>query len=103
MQGPYNLGTFGSLPTPSEGGWERGRLARGQTYRVVKAFHDADGQEHLVGEEWLFLGAMFNKFDDELAICIRLVGGEEWKIPLIWSEDEQGDTLENWQNYVMRI
>src|SRR5581483_8327776 len=97
MQGPYNVGTFSNLPAPSDWSWERTRLARGKTYRVIRSFADADGQEPPVGEEWVFLGEMFNKFDDELTVCIRSGGDEEWRIPFIWRADKQEEVLEHWQ------
>lgn len=100
MQGPYSPGTFSKLPAPSELSWERTGPARGQTYRVIKAFDDADGHEHPVGERWLFLGGMFNKFDDEWTLCVQLSSGEEWKIPLSWRADKQGNVLEHWQAYL---
>lgn len=103
MQGPYKIGSIGSPVAPSEWDWERNRLIRGERYRVIKAFFDADGHEHAIGEEWLFISTLFSKFDDELTICIRLTSGEEWKIPLLWSVDQQQDVIERWQNYVMRV
>ena len=102
MKGPYAPETFAGLPAPSEVSWERSGPVRGQTYRVSEAFEDADGHNHPVGETWLFLGAMFNKFDDEWQLCVRLPSGEEWIIPLGWSADKQGHTLQRWQHYLTK-
>jgi hypothetical protein len=99
MQGPYGRGTL-DLPPPSEWSWERNQLARGQTYRVSKAFEDADGDVHPVGEAWVFLGAMFNKFDDELTLCVRLPSGTEWKIPLLWRPDQQAAVIDRWSEFM---
>jgi hypothetical protein len=87
----------------SEGACERTRLVRGGRYRVTKAFRDADGDEHLTGEEWIFVSTLFSKFDDELTLCIRDVGGNEWKIPLDWKINNQQDVIENWQQYVAAL
>ena len=100
MQGPYRIGSLGSPVTPAEGDWERTRLVRGERYRVIKPFRDADGDEHPIGQEWIFVSTLFSKFDDELTLCIRDVSGEEWKIPLIWKPDRHMDVIENWQQYL---
>jgi len=100
MQGPYSQGTLANLSAPSNGDWERGRLVRGQAYRVIMPFQDADGQDHPVGETWIFLGQMFNKFDDELVLCVRIDGEAEWKIPLVWQANKQEDVIENWRHYL---
>jgi hypothetical protein len=67
---------------------------RGERYRVIKPFSDADGDDHPVGEEWLFIGIKFSKFDDELMICIQLSSQDEAIIPLIWREDGQQEVIE---------
>ncbi len=100
MKGPYSLGTYSQLPPPTAFGWERTGPARGKTYRVTQAFRDADGHEHLPGETWMFLGGMFNKFDDEWTLCVRFASGEEWRIPLGWGADRQENVLEHWQDYL---
>jgi len=74
MQGPYRIGSQGSPVTPAQGDWERTRLVRGERYRVIKMFRDADGDEHPIGEEW--------------------------KIPLIWKPDRHMDVIENWQLFL---
>jgi len=103
MQGPYKPGTIGSPVAPSHGDWETNRLIRGQRYRVIKRFSDADADEHDIGEEWAFISTLFSKFDDELTICVRDVTGEEWTIPLIWTPDKQQDIIERWQDYFSRV
>jgi hypothetical protein len=100
MQGPYSQGTYTGLPAPSVGAWEQYRLVRGNAYRVIKTFNDADNHNHPVGETWIFLGAMFNKFDNELVLCVRLAESAEWKIPLIWQTDKQQDVIESWKAYL---
>ena len=74
----------------------------GKTYRVIKAFRDGDADEHLVGEEWVFLGSWFNKFYDEYFFWVRFTSDEEWKIPLVCEKDRQEEILVHWQNYFMR-
>ena len=72
----------------------------GRALWVIKPFRDADGDEHPIGQEWIFVSTLFSKFDDELTLCIRDVSGEEWKIPLIWKPDRHMDVIENWQQYL---
>jgi hypothetical protein len=102
MQGPYNPGTFSNLAPAHIWSWERGQLVRGQVYRVIRPFTGSDGSNHPVGEEWRFLGEMFNKFDDELILCVQFPSGQEWKISLIWTADQQAEILNRWSNYVAK-
>jgi hypothetical protein len=102
MQGPYHAGTFSDLPPTSSWNWERGQFERGQVYRIIKAFADADGATHPVGEKWRFLGGGFNKFDDEVILCVQFPSGEEWKISLIWREDFQARVINSWSDYIAR-
>ncbi len=83
MQGAYRIGSLGSPVTPAEGDWERTRLVRGERYRVIKPFRDADGDEHPIGEEWIFVSscsgspARADVFDESEKIC--QIGGTELK------------------------
>ena len=101
VQGPYDIGSIGAQVGPSEWDWEKRHLVRGERYRVIKQFVDADGSEHPIGEEWQFLGSTFSKFDDELILWVRLQSGD-WKIPLVWNKGKQQTVIENWQEYVTR-
>jgi hypothetical protein len=74
----------------------------GETYRVIKTFRDGDADEHPVGEEWVFLGSWFNKFENESLFWVRLDCGEEWKIPLVWEKDRHEEILVHWQDYLKR-
>ncbi|HMD54883.1 MAG TPA: hypothetical protein VKJ65_10070 [Phycisphaerae bacterium] len=104
MQGPYPNGTSWYLEIPpTEWDWERDRLIRGERYRIIKPFVDADGDEHPIGEEWLFLRAMYSQFDDLLTLCVCFPSGDEWKIPLLWNKDKQQDIIEHWSDYMARI
>ncbi len=100
MKGPYSAGTHDYGVPPTQRDWEFGRLERGHRYRVVKAFVDADGDRHDVGEEWVFVTQMFSKLDDELTICVRSESNEEWRIPMSWKPDAQQDTIEGFRHYV---
>jgi hypothetical protein len=101
VQGPFKTGTLVNSVTRVQGHWESRSFVRGEIYRVVKSFVDAEGDPHLVGESWIFIGAMFSKFDNELTVCIRLMSGEEWKFSLIWKKDKQQDVIEHWRQYVV--
>lgn len=101
MQGPYKIGSIGSRVPPSGWDWERTHLVRGERYRVIKPFVDADGNDHPPGEEWQFLSSMFSKFNDLLILCVRFQSGD-WKIPLEWTPDKQQHVIEGWQEYVQQ-
>jgi hypothetical protein len=79
--------------------WEKRAFVRGETYQVSKAFVDADGDEHPIGEQWTFISSMYSRFDSEMILCTRIPSGEEWMIPLIWEEEKQGEIIENWTAY----
>lgn len=102
MVGPHPPGTFKPIVPPSA--WEeRRRVVRGQRYRVIRAFKDADGDEHPVGESWIFLMEMFNRFDDELNLCVRSASGDEWRISLLWKPEAQQDVIEDFFQYVAPV
>jgi hypothetical protein len=103
MNGPYAPDTFKNLISPSQSEWEKNRLVRGQHYRVVQSFVDADGDKHPVGEDWVFITSMFSRFDDELTLCVRLVSGDEWKIPLVWKPEAQQEVIEDFLQYVASV
>jgi hypothetical protein len=101
MIGPHPRGTFKPIVPPSA--WEASRMVRGKQYQVIKAFKDANGDEHLVGENWVFLMKMFNRFDDELNLCVLSASGEEWRIPLIWKREGEQEVIENVARYVSLV
>jgi hypothetical protein len=75
-------------------------LVRGERYRVIKPFIDADGDVHLAGEEWAFVSAMYSKFDNLLTLCVHLSSGDEWALPLLWKKDKQAEIIEHFPTYV---
>jgi hypothetical protein len=83
----------------SETHWEAGCMERNRAYRVVQPFLDADGDLHDVGEEWIFLGAMFSRYDDELVLGVQL-NGQEYRISLLWKPEAQESVVENFTRYV---
>ena len=83
-----------------QGPWEAGRVERGNRYRVIQPFFDAEQDEHSVGEEWTLISTGFNKFDNELELRVRTKDGTDWIIPLSWDGDRQFDVLEHWSAYV---
>ena len=80
--------------------WDANRMSRGQSFEVIKAFEDADGDLHQVGEAWTLVGTGFNKFEDEMWVGVRTADGTEWQMPLVWNEGCQADVLERWETYV---
>lgn len=102
MRGPYETGATASPVPASSDSWEqRHGLLRGRDYRVAKAFVDADGDTHSIGEQWSFVCGMFSKFDNEITICARRRDGGDWKIPLVWDRESQQDIIENIEAYIV--
>jgi hypothetical protein len=103
MNGPFPVGTYADVPLPTQWSWENNRLIRGMEYRVTKSFIDGDGNEHLPGEEWCFIGSSFSAYYEKLGICIRSKSNEEWNFSLYWRPDGQEEIAENFLNYVIPI
>jgi hypothetical protein len=99
MRGPFRPGTFRSIGSVTH--WER-CVVRGNKYRVITEFDDADGAFHSLGEEWFFLGSYFVPYDDDLTIFIATDNGHEWKLPLCWRSEMQLDVCENFAKYVVQ-
>jgi hypothetical protein len=68
----------------------------------VKAFRDADGLTHPLGETWTFLASIFSPYDDELLIAVALPDASEWRIRMIWTPDGQDRVIERFTNYVVK-
>jgi hypothetical protein len=99
MLGPKPKGTWTGGKAPNCGPIYRS-LTAGQRYRVVIEFRDHDGHTHPVGEVWTFLGYSFLPYDDGLSFFVSLDNEHEWHIPLQWRTEEQGEILDNLQQYV---
>lgn len=82
---------------------ERLRIVRGQRYRVTRAFTDADGVLHPVGEEWTFTASKFSRFEDEYVISVRFDAGGTMSFGLICQEDRQYGIIRNFSEYVVAI
>jgi hypothetical protein len=103
MMGPYPPGKFLVLPTLGENSWEYNTLERDANYRVIKPFTDFDGTVHNLGDEWTFLGAMFDRMDSTLFLCISKLDKSEWQIPLNWDPENQGEIIDSFsREYVVR-
>lgn len=101
MKGPFPRGTHKITWVDS---WEQRRgLVRGQWYRVLRPFADRDGDQHVSGEEWKFVAAMFSPIEQALMICVGDQRGEEWRIILQWSEDRHQDVIEHFNEFVQPI
>ena len=99
MQGPYH--SVADLHGPTAGDWElRHGLTRGTKYRVAVAFSDADEYAHAVGEMWVFVGASFSKFEDEITIFVCRTDKTYWKIPLSWARQRQASVIENIERHL---
>jgi len=99
MNGPYKNGTFEFPGSPPN--WESSMsLIAGQKCRVVNGFVDADGDQHEIGAEWVFVCTMFDRQSDVLTLCIRKDDGTEWQIPLSWKSPPQATVIENLKSYI---
>ena len=104
MKGPFPYGSLVVLSDP--GILENGRIIRGERYRVIKQFTDADATIHPLGEEWTFLAPTLDRDTDVLTLFVRSPSGDEWAIGLIanWrSHPGQADVMENWLDYLAPV
>src|SRR5687767_5144344 len=102
MYGPEKLGFWSSAKAPNCGPKHQ-FLTAGMRYRVIKEFTDHDRHIHSPGEEWLFLGYSFLPYDDGLSWFVSFDGTQEWHIPMQWTDDEQGKTIDALASYVQAI
>jgi hypothetical protein len=100
MRGPLQKASCENPIPPSEGKWEKRNLERGRRYRVNKAFTDSDGDNHQIGEEWVFVSSMYSKFDELLTLCIQDSTGQYWQLPLFWKKEKQGEIIEHIDKFV---
>ena len=103
MDGPFALGTNAPILHPSKWDWEKDMMRRGQVYRVIAPFVDADGDQHPVGEEWIFVGTLFCRQSDKLTLVLRTAKDEEWTLPLIWKPEAQETTIEHFGRIVAPV
>ncbi len=103
MKGPYPTGSSVVPQAPNE--WEIGSAVRGQRYRVIKQFVDGDEDSHPVGEEWLFLGAMFDRQFDDYVLCVQSSSGQEWAIKLNArpARKHESDVVDNFLDFVAPV
>jgi hypothetical protein len=64
-------------------------------FEVVRDFTDYDGEAHLAGESWTFVGHNFLPYDDGLSLFVSLDGEREWHIRLQWRDSQQGPVIDN--------
>lgn len=101
MQGPFEQGTHNLVFQPSVWSWEFGRMERGRWYRIRRAFQDADGHEHHVGDTMRFIYQMFDRQHNITILCIEKPDKREWEIPLAGSRDDaQEDVLDSYLDYL---
>ena len=82
MNGPFADGTHAAIIGPFYREALAKHFVRGTRYRVTATFKDADGDQHVTGEEWTFITCMFDRYFDTYIICVQRDGGGEWRIPL---------------------
>lgn len=76
-----------------------GHLEPGVTYVVVRAFRDFGGQDHSVGESWIFVGSSFLPYDDGLSLFV-VIDGKRQQIRMQWRNEEQGPIVDQLQDYI---
>jgi hypothetical protein len=69
-------------------------LIVGRRYCVDLPFIDADGDVHERGEEWMYRGCWFNKFEDLVTVFVTDSHSSRFKIPLKWDAKAQADVIE---------
>lgn len=95
MNGPRERGHWGGARQPRHDFLEADRR-----YRVCREFVDFDGDAHVPGEEWTFLGASFLPYEDGLSLFVSLDGQREWQIRMQWRVGAQGEVLDALSAYV---
>jgi uncharacterized protein DUF3601 len=98
MYGPYEPGHWSKV-TELQPTFEF--LETGRRYRVCATFTDFDGDLHVPGEEWTFLGSSFLPYDDGLSLFVSLDGSREWQIRMQWRPEAQGGVLDELTSYVV--
>jgi hypothetical protein len=88
-------------PPPSQ--WEKSCLVRGERYRLLRTFSDADGLKHVIGEEWQFLSSMFSRYDNEYLLSVRLVSGGECRIRLRYEAGKEKEVIDRFHEFIERI
>jgi Domain of unknown function (DUF3601) len=101
MTGPKRRG-FWMADLPASVHADIGGLRPGQRYTVIQAFRDYDGDDHPVGETWIFLGHNFLPYDDGLSLFVSKSGDDEWHIRMQWRPEEQGPIIDAFDRYVRR-
>jgi hypothetical protein len=96
MHGPEALGHWTAQRPPVA----FKHLIPGARFEVVRDFTDYDGEAHLAGESWTFLGHSFLPHDDGLSLFVSLDGEREWRIRLQWHDDQQGAIIEALDAYI---
>ena len=100
---------YGPMP---EGHWASGRagnpdtyngLRRGRQYQVAQAFRDFDGDDHPVGETWVFLGHNYVPYHDGLSLFVSLDGRQEWQIRMSCAPEDQGSIVGALDRYVVPV
>jgi hypothetical protein len=99
MYGPKPLGHW----TDSMGEREFQHLKAGVTYSVSEQFKDFDGDTHLVGETWQFLGHTFLPYEDGLSLFVSPDGTSEWHIRLKWRHEGQGKVICDLSRYIKPV
>lgn len=77
-------------------------LIPGQQYAVIKSFTDFDSIVHEVGETWIYQGTNFLPYDDGLTLHV-VVNNKEAVYRLQWREEEQGQIIEHFRDYVETV
>lgn len=103
MKGPYEMSDQSGFLPLVEHLWEGGCMKRGERYRVIRGFTDGDGDEHAVGEEWLFLGSSYSIYDEMRLLYVSISPGEAWIFPLFTDPTRQKAVSDEFCSYVHSI
>ena len=67
---------------------------------MIVSFTDTDGDQHPVGEQWIFLGSHFSKYNDDVTLFVRTPDDKNFRFSLHWTPDTQENVIENILTYL---
>lgn len=74
-------------------------LKAGRHYRVIKEFKDFDGRLHETGETWIFEKTNYVPYHSGLSLFV-IENGQSVMYRFQDTDDEQGELLNDFMNYV---
>jgi hypothetical protein len=101
VNGPEKIGFWSSVAGANIGRRPFGHLVPGVQYVVSREFVDYDGDIHLVGEAWIYLGTSSFPYDDGISLFVSMDSCTEWQIRMQWRPESQLYILEELEKFVI--